>query len=750
MAKNINYVSHKKSKLKDSNGKPQLPSASALVEGEIAINYAENVETLSIKNESGTVVTFSSDNYYTKQKLGNSFVGDTAKTVAQVIEENEQTIAAALNELENEKLDITDFNTHTGDTSIHHTHSNKAALDSITGTVGTMAYQNTSSYSSATQVSTALGDKADKATTIAGYGITDAKIANQVITLGTNSVTVSSATQVNTALGTKVNSATYTGHTADTSIHFTTGAVQTQINNSISGKVDTNTFNTIVGSGYTNTTITDAIENMDEAVAAALTNLDDNKIGKTIEITWANLKSARDNSTLIPGQWYRITDYVTTTMQDDTQSAGHQFDIIVRADDVNALNENAFAAKHGGDTYFTNAGAKLEAWRLKYTLDNKYWSLVPYGEQIISSEGNKKYYYSGTMVVDGTTYYKWVYVYAYNYISCSLGTSVGDTLYYYDNKNERLIDYGYTIIDYIPSSDANGKGTIYWMKDEFDNECSYDFKNIQFKFTSAIENSGIVANVFYYTFSFASGDNDATITDHSLVKYCIRNKVIFMGDDNDRFILPFNVFRCNRESALFSKNTIFGNAKNNTFSSAQYNEIIGMGCRNNSFSDGCSFNKIHGIDCSYNTFYVNCISNNLFGECSNNIIGTRSYGNKFEYSSSITLGARCEYNTFESGCRKISLGERCKYNTFGTSCRYITFGTSESTKSYCQYIIVENGNQYIYLDCSATTSSSAYFQNVKIAQGVNNTTTYKTITHTTAGDTFQTIYKPANSVEVSV
>lgn len=80
MAKNINYVSHKKSKVKLNNGKPQLPLASALVEGEIAINYAEDVETLSIKNESGTVVTFSSDNYYTEQKLGSDFSGDTTVT----------------------------------------------------------------------------------------------------------------------------------------------------------------------------------------------------------------------------------------------------------------------------------------------------------------------------------------------------------------------------------------------------------------------------------------------------------------------------------------------------------------------------------------------------------------------------------------------------------------------------------------------------------------------------------------------
>ena len=70
-----------------------------------------------------------------------------------------------------------------------------------------MAYENANSYSSATQVSTALGNKANTATTITGYGITDAKIENQVITLGSDSITVSSATQVNTALGYKADKA---------------------------------------------------------------------------------------------------------------------------------------------------------------------------------------------------------------------------------------------------------------------------------------------------------------------------------------------------------------------------------------------------------------------------------------------------------------------------------------------------------------------------------------------------------------
>ena len=241
MAKNINYVSHKKSKVK-VNGKPQLPSADSLVEGEIAINFAENVETLSIKNESGAVVTFSSDNYYSEQKLGSAFTGaNSAVTVTdefglyvkktdvdQVIDETtsastsavstsavyefvtshtpsitvdqvlDDTTSASTNPVATKAVYsvITDnelvwsmaflamsgnVSSHTVNTNIHMTPTEKTnidalasnigtlsaitatstAINSLTGSVGTMAFQNTSSYSSATQVNTALSNKAN-------------------------------------------------------------------------------------------------------------------------------------------------------------------------------------------------------------------------------------------------------------------------------------------------------------------------------------------------------------------------------------------------------------------------------------------------------------------------------------------------------------------------------------------------------------------------------------------------------------
>lgn len=104
-----------------------------------------------------------------------------------------------------------------------------------------------------------------------------------------------------------------------------------------------------------------------------------------MSVKYADLVGMRDAGKLIPGQLYRITDYVTTTTQADTMSAGHAFDIIVMATTGNLLSENAWAALHKDDTYF--AEARLEAWRLKYSIDNDVnrfaWADVESGKGVI-------------------------------------------------------------------------------------------------------------------------------------------------------------------------------------------------------------------------------------------------------------------------------------------------------------------------------------------------------------------------------
>lgn len=85
-------------------------------------------------------------------------------------------------------------------------------------------------------------------------------------------------------------------------------------------------------------------------------------------ITYEELKALRDSAELVAGMFYRITDYVTTSVQEATQSAGHKFDIIVRALDESTLDEEAKAIQSEGDDYFANNN--LTGWQVWYTLDN--------------------------------------------------------------------------------------------------------------------------------------------------------------------------------------------------------------------------------------------------------------------------------------------------------------------------------------------------------------------------------------------
>ena len=206
MTKNINFVSHKKSKLKTNDGKPQLPSASSLVEGEIAINYAEDVETLSIKNESGTVVTFSSDNYYTEQKLGSAFTDNdaTVTDVTNNISGVANAAAVGVLSLKESKADLSAFTSHTAST-VHMTDTEKTNLDSLATNIGAIS------------------------------GITSIKIGQWDAAAGVDmnnyyqKTETSGATELSTAFGNKADSSdlaslsgTVTAHTANTDIHVTT------------------------------------------------------------------------------------------------------------------------------------------------------------------------------------------------------------------------------------------------------------------------------------------------------------------------------------------------------------------------------------------------------------------------------------------------------------------------------------------------------------------------------------------------
>lgn len=81
MAKNFEHIIHKNSSVV-VDGSPKLPTSSQLEYGEIAVNYANGQETISLKNSNNEIVTFSSDKKF---------------------EETEHAISLSLNDL-NERI----------------------------------------------------------------------------------------------------------------------------------------------------------------------------------------------------------------------------------------------------------------------------------------------------------------------------------------------------------------------------------------------------------------------------------------------------------------------------------------------------------------------------------------------------------------------------------------------------------------------------------------------------------------------
>ena len=305
------------------------------------------------------------------------------------------------------------------------------------------------------------------------------------------------------------------------------------------------------------------------------------------KITRTELLALRNGGNLTPGAWYRITDYRGggTNGAGDTQCAANYFDILVRADDETHLNENAYAAHHDGDTYFQNS--KLEAWQLKYCIDND------------------------------TSRFAW--------------------------------------------ADAqDGQGVVYYMKDEFGNECPYDFKNMVFArqlTTSGGEGGGDRGSNTVYCYTFTGqigydsydpsggegggggGENpvasvsptraaSATLQPQAITLKTIDRSTLddgpaiydaslnTLGVCRDNYIAP--CVDPKNPSTLILNNIVFINdAENpffccsNTFGSNFGNNSFGSYCNNNSFGSGCEANTF-GSD-NLNTHVLN-------GTCANGSI----------------------------------------------------------------------------------------------------------------------------------
>ena len=239
---------------------------------------------------------------------------------------------------------------------------------------------------------------------------------------------------------------------------------------------------------------------------------------------------------------------------------------------------------------------------------------------------------------------------------------------------------------------TNGKGVIYRMIDEFNNDVPYDFKNIQFyrqwdSNTSLWSTATLDTSVSCYTFSSEGNSDTTSFTDTSL------NKSVTVFDMVYSNVIKSCIDLENGKNLYLNNNCFFG-----------------TGCSSNTFGNECFFNTF-GSRCGGNTFGNNCYSNTFGNNCNHNTFGDTFHGN--------TFGSLCYSNTFGPGCFNITFGDNCYNNTFGTSCSNIKFASDkEATTKYTYY-----RNNYFGADCdfiiftgTGTAGEYAQVQNYNFAQ----------------------------------
>lgn len=410
----------------------------------------------------------------------------------------------------------------------------------------------------------------------------------------------------------------------------------------------------------------EALNHLEDGIALAMTS--GGGVNKT---TYAELKALRDAGQLKAGAFYRITDYVTATIQENTQSAGHQFDVIVLALDGGRLSEKAWAAHHEGDEYFKNSN--LSAWQIWYCLDNdenrfvwaapadgllKKYALVKYGyssftayhDASLDTEANgKKLYgwrqgggpgqigYSDTLDITSDS---------------KVYTSSGDE----DSSASFLVDV---------TEAEKGRGVIYRLIDEWGNDIAYDFKNIQY----------FVNDEWVYTFSEASELTGESYSNVVKPYYDSKRQKL------NRILFGYGNF-CNSFGVGCNYNTLGGRCHNNTFGNFCGSNTIGDTCHSNTFGGNCENNSL-GNNCTGNTFGNNCLNNDMGGNCQSNTFGNSCVYNTFDaYCSYNIFGNDCYSNSFSGQCNGNTFGNSCSSNTFSGTCQSNTFGNSCKSNNF--------------------------------------------------------------------
>lgn len=519
-----------------------------------------------------------------------------------------------------------------------------------------------------------------------------------------------------------------------------------------------------------------------------------------IATTWAELRQTRDNGELTPGAYYRITDYNFITTKLNMQSGGHQFDIVVLAISESMLSETAYACKHAGDHYFerevTEGGIE---WL--YTLyvddygdaygdepmdhqDDLHASdefcdsgVLPHPDTGIDvpvlyktdtgeysfddPDYDDAYFYEGTYDIDGDEFDmwskyefnadddEWVFMmqYALTPIVVEDGelivSPIPETKIVPVNMNawelKYCLDNDKDLFDW---AETDGKGVIYYMKDEFGNEAPYDFKNAMFKrFQVGSVGSSILSSLRYL---YIYQDGNYQLTPNSNFKYWYtfadaegRGDGSLFGECTYNEINPYIYLSPKGKNIRGVNDIVLQNANRNRLGHNCIDITILSSANGNAFGAGSS--NICGINFSSNAFGENIrtatfssIARTKLGAGSRDLMGngvdgcecglTCSSINFGTFNSTQKIGDSCTNivlqqwsysNNIGNGSSSISFGTYCSYINIGKMCANIIF------TNYYRYIEIEDNVARLTFNTTGGNTTN-YVQNVKVCRGINN------------------------------
>lgn len=400
------------------------------------------------------------------------------------------------------------------------------------------------------------------------------------------------------------------------------------------------------------------------------------------EVTYSELTTLISNNNLVKNKKYRITDYVTTTSETNTNSAEHAFDIIVTAISENKLDSKASAILNSEDTYFSSNGADLTKWQIWYDVNNdtnKYsWADTTNGKgviyRMIDELGNDcPYDFKNILFTRASRYTK---VYTFNFYDITNAVNTDYSLkgqYCYDN----IISRNGFVQQSLPFNVfLNSYSGARCYNNVFNTNC---YNN-----TFNRDTNNNVFGINCYDNTFKNGNHDNIFGND-----CVNNSFDYYCVDN----IIGNSFQYNTVGNNFYHNNISYYCTNHIIGKNFKHNVIGKECHSNSFGDNCEYNTFGDI-CSNNIFVDYC-ENIVFGtDCSYIEIGHAN--SAYSYNKNITIESGNKYiNVYSSDAhnntnylQNIYIAHNCS----GTDQAYTNISTITRNRQYRTTVAKESNN----------------------------------------------------------